>query len=155
MTKVFSYLEKLGIDPRMTKFSERKQLQKLGYLMQAWHLDVDFRFTWYIHGPYSPKLTRILYDSIDKKDVKVDGLTASELKSVEEFKEFLGSDLTDSDKLELLASIHFLKSKADAVGAPKDDVLMVLKEKKPYFSDEEIEEYWKKAERLDQLTRHN
>jgi uncharacterized protein YwgA len=154
MSKVSSYLRALDIDPQMNNFSQRKRLQKLGFLLQEWGLDLPYRFTWYIHGPYSPGLTQMLYEISQTKDTEAEGLTPDELTRLKKFKNFLGDDILDSDKLELLASVHYLREKANETGASKDDVLLVLKEKKPYFSKDDIDYAWRKSIELDELIQH-
>ncbi len=151
MSKVSSYLRALGIDPQMNNFSQRKRLQKLGFLLQEWGLDLPYRFTWYIHGPYSPGLTQMLYDISQTRDTEPQELTHDELKRLKEFRNFLGDDIADSDKLEVLASVHFLREKANETGASRDDVLLVLKEKKPYFAKDDIDYAWRKSTELDRL----
>ncbi len=153
MSKILSYLEALDISPQMERFGERKRLQKLAYLLKMWGLDVPFEFSWYLHGPYSPGTTRLLYEIAEKRNVAAEKLRADEIRKIAEFKGFLGEDLKDSDKLELLASVHYLRKQAREVGAPDNDALLVLKAKKPYFSDQEIQECWKKSLQLDKLIR--
>jgi uncharacterized protein YwgA len=137
----------------MKSFTERKQLQKLGFLLQSFGFDIPFQFGWYIHGPYSSGLTRMLYEIVETASGDTEPLTQLERDRLEQFKKFLGDDLRDSDKLELLASIHYLRARAREVGSPDNDVLSILKEKKPYFTDEEIRECWDKSLELDTLTR--
>jgi len=151
MTKVASYLQALGVNPRMEYFTERKRLQKLGYLLKSFGLDIPFDFSWYIHGPYSPGLTRLLYETVEGGIVETEPLSGQENERVNRLKAFLGKDLTDSDKLELLASVHYLREIARNVGAPADEILLFLKEKKPYFTEQEVQECWIKSVELDKL----
>jgi len=152
VSKVLSYLRALAIDPQMNSFSQRKRLQKLGFLLKVWGFDVPYRFTWYVHGPYAPGLTQLLYDISVTRDREGEELTADEEKGLKAFKNFLGEDITDSDKLELLASIHFLRTEVSETGTSKDEVLLVMKEKKPYFTKAEIEQGWRKSVELGKLT---
>ena len=55
-----------GIIKRVSNFSmasleDRKKFQKTIYLLQAFGIDLGYEFIWYLHGPYSPELTRVGY----------------------------------------------------------------------------------------------
>jgi len=135
----------------MEDFAERKRLQKLGYLLKCFGLEMPFRFSWYIHGPYSSALTRLLYDSVERGVVETEQLSSQELDRLSRLKTFLGKDLTDSDKLELLASIHYLREEEGNLDASEDEIKQFLKQKKPYFTDRQIRDYWEKSVELQKL----
>jgi uncharacterized protein YwgA len=151
VSKLLSYLRELHVNPRMETFSERKRLQKLAYLLQAWGLDVPFDFGWYLHGPYSRGTTQLLFEIANGKDIDTEALTPHERERITKFARFLGDDLKDPDKLEVLASIHFLRTKAKEIGASENDIRLFLKRKKPYFTDQQILTYWQKSVELDSL----
>ncbi len=153
--KVLSYLKALGINPTMRKFSERKQIQKLSLLLQIFGFDVPFRFTWYAYGPYSPRLTRMLYDVIENGAPKLEPLSKTEENKIDELRRILGSDLESSDRLELIVSIHYLRQKAKEVQASDKEVIHFIKENKPYFTDEEIHQCWKRSIDLDSIQGRN
>jgi hypothetical protein len=50
--------------------------------------------------------------------------------------------------LELIASLQYLKRIAKDHGYAKDEIIAVLKRKKPQFSEEEIERCWNKLEKF-------
>ncbi len=132
----------------MKTFEKRKRAQKLVYLMNVFGIPFPFRFSWYLHGPYSPQLTQVLYDMMqagrflekgnyppNKKDTKKLGL----------LKIFLGDDLLSADALELLVSIHFILSICRSEKVPDIEALRLLKERKPFFSDLEVSRCYTKV----------
>ena len=61
--KLVACLKTLGFKPNMQDFSERKKVQKLIYLIQeVAGISMGFDFNWYHHGPYSPGLTKVLFE---------------------------------------------------------------------------------------------
>jgi hypothetical protein len=67
----------------------------------------------------------------------------NELKKIRELKIFLGKDLESSDKLELIASLHYVLSVAK--GKKSDsEALATFHKVKPQFSESEVNEYYKK-----------
>ncbi|MGQ0791479.1 MAG: hypothetical protein ACT4NJ_04545, partial [Nitrosopumilaceae archaeon] len=60
--KLFQLCNKLGVEPDISTFSKRKQIQKLTYLLEVFGFDLGFKFSWYVHGPYDSRLTSVLYN---------------------------------------------------------------------------------------------
>jgi len=149
--KLVTCLKLLGINPKLETFTERKLLQKLVYLLQAFGVDLKFYHNWYLHGPYSPDLTRILYEMTESKSFPQEELNESETARISKLKSFLGEDIHSSDKLELLVSIHYLRERALAIGVPAEEVLRTIKKVKPYFSDKEVQECWQKSIELNKI----
>lgn len=149
--KLFVSLQMLGVSPKMDTFSYRKVLQKIVYLLQKSGMDFDFSYSWYLHGPYSPDLTRTLYEMGESSRRSTDKPNDLEIARINKLKSFLGEDIHSSDKLELLVSIDYLRTRARIVGASDDEVLATLKRAKPYFSEGEIHEFWKKSIELGKL----
>ena len=147
--KLAACLCALGINPRMETFSERKLLQKLGYLLKRFGIDFRFGYSWYLHGPYSPDLTRMLFEMVETSP-RPERLSDLELTTIEKLKSFLGDDMYSSDNLELLVSIDFLRRKARRVGASDSQVLAVLKKTKPYFTERQIRDSWQKSIELEE-----
>lgn len=86
--------------------------KKTIYLLQSFGLNLGYKFSWYIHGPYSPELTKDafrlqpIYEQIPP--AKFSALRIE--KCFQKFVEFLGEQKTDGDWLEQLACMHFLKA---------------------------------------------
>jgi len=102
-SKLFASLRVLGINPKMETFTERKQVQKLAYLLdKVFGMSFDFSYNWYLHGPYSPEVTKKIFDVIEGREViRSDPgiLQDGDVRKIEQLKSFLGSDINSSDKL--------------------------------------------------------
>jgi len=142
-SRLFASLRALGIDPRMETFAERKRIQKLVYLLdKVFGLNFKVPYSWYLHGPYSPMVTKIIYDVIEGRqrvDPHIEPLSEETLGKIDRMKSFLGNDIHSNDNLELLASLHFVMKHATDSGLTLEDAIDFLKSKKPYFTNEEIQ----------------
>lgn len=142
MSRLFASLRVLGIDPKMDTFAERKKVQKIVYMLdKLFDMNFEFPYNWYLHGPYSPEVTKIVFDVVEGRQVvrsnpKV--LSGQDLTKIDRLKSFLGKDVNSNDKLELLVSLHFLMQYLEDPRVSLEDVVAFLKAKKPYFTDEEI-----------------
>jgi hypothetical protein len=143
-------LRTLGVRPSIGEFSERKRNQKLAYLIQeVADVPLGYDFSWYIHGPYSPNLTRDLYaEDISSATNPMVSLSAEQKDQIGRLGEFLGDDIKSPDALELLVSLHFLRKLGKNYGASKEEVIEVLKQKKPFFSEKDVERAWIRLENL-------
>ena len=56
--RLLAGLLKRAGDYGVRTFRDRLVLQKTVYLLQAFGIYLGYRFTWYLHGPYSTQLTR-------------------------------------------------------------------------------------------------
>ena len=154
-SKLFASLRALGINPKMSTFAERKKVQKLTYLLdKVFDMNFKFSYNWYLHGPYSPEVTTALFDVIERGQiVNIDPkvLLDEDLRKIDQLKSFLGDDLDSNDRLELLVSLHFLMQYLKDPKITQEDIIAFLKEKKPYFTDEEIFEALDRLRTLENL----
>ena len=143
--KIHQLCEEMGVEPDLNSFSGRKQLQKLTYLFEAFGLDLGFRFSWYVHGPYDKQLTRVLYDD-DPKDSgrQVPDKFENEEETLRELKKFLGRDAYSSRVLELISSLHYLLLVAQSKKVDGDTIINNLLDLKPQFSEGEARYYLNK-----------
>ena len=91
-------------------FDKRLVLQKTVYLLQAFGLNIGYRYTWYLRGPYSPDLTKVAYSVATNYDPNAFA-GFHETENEERFCKFLiflGEKKNDEDWMEIAASIHFL-----------------------------------------------
>ncbi len=60
-------IDALGLEP-VDSFITRKKVQKLIYLLREFGFPglAEYRYAWYIHGPYSPLLTRDITDFLEQ-----------------------------------------------------------------------------------------
>jgi hypothetical protein len=138
-SRLFSSLVAIGINPKMQTFAERKRVQKTVYLLdKVFEMNFGYPYSWYLHGPYSPYVTQIVFDVLEGRestDANPTTLSNEDLAKIERMRTFLGPDLLSNDTLELLVSVHFLLS----CGRNTDrQIIEFLNEKKPYFSNEQI-----------------
>jgi uncharacterized protein YwgA len=131
----------------METFPDRLRLQKIVWLMQKFGVRLGFTYSWYLHGPYSPELTRNLYEIVQSGILPYESIGDRDLARIESLRKVLGADITSCDKLELLASIDFLKHNVRSIS--KEDAEHFLKETKPYFSDQLVQECWQRSLDLD------
>jgi len=151
--RLFACLKMVGIDPKMETFSERKRVQKMVYLLdKVFNLDFGISYNWYLHGPYSPELTKIIFDVIEKEREDIAEpveLSPKEKDKIRRLKLFLNDDIESTDKLELLVSLHYLLDCWPDTDSKVEDAVDFLKSRKPYFSDEEISNALKRLQDLE------
>ena len=131
----------------MDDFSGRLTLQKTVRLLQAFGVDLGYRFAWYIHGPYCKALfkdgheARRVIDRLPGVEVRFEGEETQ--KRYEQFKEFMLDKKHDPALLEICASICHLA----AAGIGRDNILEVAEDKKPEFSRDQCVSMWGELER--------
>jgi uncharacterized protein YwgA len=93
------------------KFENRLKLQKIIYLMQAYGLNIGYNYSLYLYGPYSTELTRDGYALPDFSQIEKIGFsTPSDNNKFLRFIEFIGKRKDDIKWLEIVASLHLLKT---------------------------------------------
>lgn len=135
----------LGLEFKIDTFMDRLIMQKTVYLAQAKGVNLGYFYQWYLHGPYSPSLTRdefaIAADiSSGLDDSERWKLDESSLQRLQGIKSIFSEP--DRDKLarnlELLASVHFLIDRKQASKADTGRITATLKQYNKPFSEEEI-----------------
>jgi len=116
----------------MLSFSNRLTIQKFIYLMDAYGLNLGYRFSLYLYGPYSTELTKDAFQIREYNTVKPLRFEddAAEENFVK-FIRFLNPHKKDVEWLELAASIHFL---IGLHGKSKAKVLSALHQKRASYS---------------------
>lgn len=129
----------LGRPPSVNDFSDRIIAQKIIYLTDKLGIECgDFEFNWYKRGPYSPALTKVLYENeASESDCSKYNLLSEAQELIEPLKRLIAEDkyeLGEVDWIELLASTHYLSNEI------KDNFKMATKliELKPKYSIEEV-----------------
>ena len=111
-------LRELDMDTTITTLDDRIRLQKAIYLSQKAGVPLGYRFSWYVRGPYSTRLTNDYYSLQTATDVEREAVEGKQLRN--DFRDSLGiispmmrppSDFNRSsaDWLELLSSLHYLE----------------------------------------------
>jgi len=94
---------------------DRLKLQKTIYLLQAFGLQLGYGFSWYRYGPYSQDLVQDAYTVLRSEECKYKTDTISwkfsksSLEKFEKFEKICRDVLRDTDKLELAASVDFVR----------------------------------------------
>jgi len=137
------YLRNLGLDGGLDSFSDRIRVQKVVYLLKQFGADFKFGYTWYIRGPYSPSLTRTLFNPTEGEFRTNGPLTAEELRIVNDMRNFLGGDFYSAERMELIASVIYLIKHGPADGlTSKGKIVKFLREQKPQYLTDQIDEVW-------------
>lgn len=126
----------------LDNFNDRMRFQKIGYLAQKIGAKGRFPFSWYIHGPYSGSLTKMLYraDYLDILDGRHNA-TPREQEIIEKMKQLMGSDsLEDPRQLELYASVWYLLRGGSITDLDIRRVVEAMKVRKPQFEESRVRE---------------
>jgi uncharacterized protein YwgA len=121
----------------MHTYDNRLILQKLVYLLQCRGIDLDYSFGWYIRGPYSAALAADGFFLSDKKSIPT-SIPENEQEIVKEIKLALGNDIKDGNKMEIIASLLFLKK--ENISLNDTELVALLLGRKPWLDTKEIEE---------------
>ena len=133
-------LAELGIEPEIETIDQRVVLQKVIYLAQAAGVPLHYRYNWYVMGPYSPNLTKDYYELHAQRGVAGRDQLSYVLK--DQFASLLrslkpamtvpeGVPLRQSEWLELLSSVHYLRIQTHLDPA---DTQKSLDQMKPHVS---------------------
>lgn len=153
-------LDALGQSVDLCCFDERLSIQKRIYLAQLTGADLGYRFSWYKYGPYCSELTQDAFrlrEDLDRSDdeYKNDTLGPTALRLLEKACELwlhCPMNTSESDWLELLASLHYLKHIAYLRAKERDfeRVFEALLKSKPKYSAREVEAKaaWEQLQRV-------
>ena len=134
---LFGILKRLGRYD-MSSFKNRLTFQKTVYFLQIFGLSFGYNFNWYVYGPYSSILTKDGYEMEKVKNVpKIAFINPKYEESLAKLDKFLGKKRHDADWLELLASIHFLKS--TKLATTKRDIIETITHKQTHFDEQDCE----------------
>ncbi len=133
-------LDELGIDAGIETIGQRVTLQKAIYLAQAAGIPLRYRYNWYVMGPYSPDLARDYYALHEQPEGNNETGKAMVLREpfasvADRLRSAMGVpsgvQLTTSQWLELLASVHYLRN---VTGFDAEETQARLDAVKPHVS---------------------
>ena len=130
-------LRKLGMKASVSTFANRIKLQKIVYLSEAmFGLKLGFAptFSWYLYGPYSPTLTKVMFQKEEEGEIdygQFDSLNAIVARDF--FKQYGHSE----EKLELIGSLYYI---IKVMNGREDELKMEFQKLKPKFTAEEIDD---------------
>jgi len=145
--EISSFFNYLGVEPRLETISDRIKVQKLVYLAEVFGMNTGFSFTWYTYGPYSPTLTKVMFDGTNGKSSNL-ASSSKDQKKIDEMKKFLGEDINYSEKLELIASLHYVLAVAKKAGATENEALDLFYDEKQHFTETQVKKYLPRVKQL-------
>lgn len=135
----------LNLPFKIDGFMDRLIMQKAVYLAQAAGVNLGYYYHWYLHGPYSPSLTRdefavamdISADLDESKGWKLDDGSSKRLERIGGlFAEPERGKL--ARKLELLASVHFLIDRKQVSKVDTSRITATLGRFNKDFTEEDV-----------------
>lgn len=123
-------------------FDNRLRLQKLTFILKRMGLNLGYSFNWYHRGPYSPSLTQQLFSTRDDDRLVIDAPVLSEGDSryVRMVQEFLGDEIDNASRLELIASTWFFIRHSGYSSDEREKIIdEVYSRKSSLFTRAEIE----------------
>lgn len=135
LNKIIACMKEFGMKPKIGSFESKLVIQKAVCLLELIGLNAGYGFSMYIRGPYSPELTKDLYENRDA----VENLRANcALSSAEKClvaKVAEASDNLDPTLLEIMATYAFLSKKCNL---DNRKAVPEIKRLKPFFSHGKI-----------------
>jgi hypothetical protein len=137
-------------DVSLENFDDRLKLQKLTYLAREIGFECGFAFDWYVHGPYSPSLTRVLFTAEEMGELRVHDAKLEKDEEIvfRNLKQLMGDDINDPRELELFASVWYVLPEGELTSDRKLQIIGFLKKEKPRFKRIEFESTIKKIQKF-------
>jgi len=132
-------LDALKVRADMSSFDERLRLQKIVYLLEELGLQTDWRFSWYLRGPYSPSLAHELYRH-GKLRVRGRQLTDGDMKVLEKFRKKFDPHATPVE-LEAAAAVLFIGESHRGRYDSASKLIDQVREEKPHLSRRLVSTY--------------
>lgn len=132
--RVIASLRFLELQPDINRYIWRFLIQKIVYLAKALGMEIGYRFTIYVAGPYSTQLAHECFDQQDRISSLQTGynLTPEECEVLEKIRRCCDV-LENPSLLECTATIvHLIKENPEFTD---DDVFAGIRLLKPYLSE--------------------
>lgn len=135
LNKVIACLKEIGIKPKVDDFQNRLIIQKSIYLLKLKDIDFGFAYNLYVRGPYSPDLTKEIYDhkSIVENLKTTSKLDSSESKKIKEFKELFHAPRPSILEVAATYAYFAFEQEQDPITA-----LQNVKRMKSFYSEAQI-----------------
>jgi uncharacterized protein YwgA len=137
----------LGLPMKLGTFGARLTLQKAIYLAQEAGVQLGYSFRWYLRGPYSPDLTRDAFavtaalsqGTGETQGWRLDDVSQQRIPELRQhFAGITAAHLPR--KLELLASVHFLRKTSTGWGKSSVELAGVLKGFGKHYTSEQVQQ---------------
>ncbi len=138
-------LDSLRLGFQIDDFRDRFILQKAVYLVQAAGVHLGYYYQWYLHGPYSPSLTRDAYPMSAELASGMDESQGWKLgehsrKRLEHIQNLVQGPQEDRARwLELLASVHFLIDRGQVRADDVKKICEILGRFNKTFTENEVQ----------------
>lgn len=123
----------------MSSFNDRLILQKIVYIMMSAGIKLNYHFGWHLRGPYSSSLASDGFALSNQKESYIDRsfrISNENQDKIDQIRGTLGSDLFDTDKLELYSSILFISKSYGNLS--DEEIITHIKNRKPWLGEETI-----------------
>ncbi len=147
---IVSFLSKFT-SPSLRSFNDRLTIQKLVYLAEECGSNFGYTFGWYVNGPYSPSLTRVVYSiktPDDNLQAKPQTLTPEDLAVVSKLSNVLRNKISDPNYLEVIASTLYHLPNRDLTKEDEDRTIQLVLSLKPHFKRKDIQDAIRRIKKL-------
>ena len=135
LNKVIACMKEFGKKSKVDDFQDKLVIQKVVCLLELLDFDMNYKFSMYVRGPYSPDLTADLYQNKEKvESLKSDYVFSNKEKSLIT-KVAQTSNNFEPAMLEIMATYTFLVQKKSLSSR---DATMELKKIKSFYSESKI-----------------
>lgn len=133
--KLIAYIKELNFKPNIDDFQHKLIIQKAICLLELMDTNLNYPYSLYVRGPYSPALTKELYNNKEKIEALETKtiLEPAEKAKVEKIKE--ASEDLNPTLLEIMATYAYLTNR---LGEDRQEAVLRLKKLKPFFSEGQI-----------------
>lgn len=124
----------------LDNFDDRLRLQKIVFLARMIGFNSGYSFDWYVRGPYSPSLTKMLFSANEEGRLILENVTLQDTEelTVQQLREFLQDDVSSPKILELLASVWYFIRRSSYSEDERNDLIREIVRKKPQYTMEEV-----------------
>jgi len=139
---VFALFRRLmGRDLDMGDYKNRLIVQKMTYMLKFVLNRLDYSFSWYVRGPYSPVLTNEAFKFSDRRSAKDYEFDDNEKYAAERIRSLF--DVASENAWELYASVLYMIKENKVF--ERDKLVFLIHSLKPWFTEKQISEAFDKT----------
>lgn len=129
-------LQVIGEGTTMWTLNNRLRVQKIVYLLQHCGLRTNWKFDWYLRGPYSPDLTNSMYAVWKSRNVGEAVLDSNDELATRKVKDLLPR-LTSAKALEAAASLLYIREEKEGMLSDSGLVAEIVR-RKPFLTTQMV-----------------
>lgn len=135
LNRLLAFLKEINFKPSLENFEDKLKVQKTVCLLELLGVDLGYPFSLYVRGPYSPSLTKELYDHEEiVNKCQSDYIPTEEEKKILHSIEELSNGLNPT-MLEIMATYAYLIKE---LNNDEKEAIMNLKKLKSFYSEANI-----------------